>query len=124
MAHLFQGESARRLGLPGRSSLEIVSALQGPANLTLRRVEIAVPSPGEPPRNRHVHRDFAECIFVVAGEGVMWAGDERHTLRPGDAVVVPAGEPHVTRNTGSVPLELLCFFPVGDVAAGTFDIET
>jgi oxalate decarboxylase/phosphoglucose isomerase-like protein (cupin superfamily) len=32
----------------------------------------------------------------------------------GDTILVPAGELHVTRNTGSSPLRLLCFFPTAD----------
>ena len=34
---------------------------------------------------------------------------------------MPAGEKHVTRNTGEVPLMLLCFFPVPDIVPGTED---
>jgi oxalate decarboxylase/phosphoglucose isomerase-like protein (cupin superfamily) len=40
-------------------------------------------------------------------------------LKAGDTLLVPAGELHVTRNSGTEPLTLLCFFPVGDVASGT-----
>ena len=40
-------------------------------------------------------------------------------LKAGDTILIPAGERHVTRNTGAEPLKLLCFFPIGDVAAGT-----
>jgi oxalate decarboxylase/phosphoglucose isomerase-like protein (cupin superfamily) len=31
---------------------------------------------------------------------------------------MPAGEKHVTRNTGNEPLVLLCFFPSADIRAG------
>ncbi|MDB5584355.1 MAG: hypothetical protein JWR80_9531, partial [Bradyrhizobium sp.] len=37
----------------------------------------------------------------------------------GDILLVPAGEKHMTANTGSEPLVLLCFFPVADVTSGT-----
>ena len=40
-------------------------------------------------------------------------------IKPGDIVLIPPGEKHMTRNTGSVPLVLLCFFPVPDVSART-----
>jgi hypothetical protein len=36
-------------------------------------------------------------------------------------VLIPAGEKHMTRNTGSVPLVLLCFFPTPDVSAATVE---
>ena len=40
-----------------------------------------------------------------------------HELGAGDTILIPAGEPHVTRNTGSEPLVLLCFFPTARVTA-------
>jgi mannose-6-phosphate isomerase-like protein (cupin superfamily) len=39
-------------------------------------------------------------------------------------VLIPAGEMHMTRNTGEVPLVLLCFFPVPDVGAGTTEFAS
>jgi oxalate decarboxylase/phosphoglucose isomerase-like protein (cupin superfamily) len=33
----------------------------------------------------------------------------------GDTLLIPAGEAHVTRNTGAEPLVLLCFFPTAQV---------
>jgi quercetin dioxygenase-like cupin family protein len=40
-------------------------------------------------------------------------------LKTGDAIVIPSGEKHATRNIGTAPLVLLCFFPVGDIRQGT-----
>ena len=37
----------------------------------------------------------------------------------GDTILIPSGEKHATRNTGSEPLVLLCFFPVADIAQRT-----
>jgi mannose-6-phosphate isomerase-like protein (cupin superfamily) len=56
---------------------------------------------------------------VISGEGTSYAGDEAVPVKSGDTIHVPAGEPHVTRNTGSEPLVLLCFFPVSDIAKRT-----
>jgi oxalate decarboxylase/phosphoglucose isomerase-like protein (cupin superfamily) len=36
-------------------------------------------------------------------------------LKAGDTILIPAGEAHVTRNAGSEPLVLLCFFPTARV---------
>ena len=58
-------------------------------------------------------------IFVLSGEGITYADGGEHPLKKGDTILLPAGEPHVTRNTGTEPLMLLCFFPVADVAEGT-----
>jgi quercetin dioxygenase-like cupin family protein len=98
--------------------MEIVSERTGAERVTLRLVEIAAPRPGEARRGPHMH-DFEECIHVLAGEGEMESDGGTHRVAAGDTILVPAGERHVTRNTGSGPLRLLCFFPAGDVAAGT-----
>lgn len=115
MARVLTQEQARNLGLPGRKSLEIVSGEKGSRAVTLRLVEIAVPRPGDKPRGRHFHGDTEECIYVLAGEGRTESDSGEHGLKPGDAILIPAGEAHVTRNTGSEPLVLLCFFPVARV---------
>jgi uncharacterized cupin superfamily protein len=119
MARVFTQSGAKSLGLPGRTALEIVSGEGGASGITLRKVEIPVPSPGDSPRNRHVHNNFEECIYVLAGEGKTEADSGNYALKAGDAIVIPSGEKHATRNTGSEPLVLLCFFPTGDIKQGT-----
>lgn len=119
MAKLYKKSEAKQLGLPGRKALEIVSGARGSRNVTLRLVEIPVAQPGEAPRAAHHHNDFEECIFVLAGEGRTFADSGEYELKPGDTLLMPAGEKHVTRNTGKEPLLLLCFFPVGDITGGT-----
>ena len=119
MARLIAPEAARRLGLPGRASYEIVSGATGSKAVTLRRVEIPVPAPNAPGRGRHRHGDFEECIYVLSGKGTTYAGEAEIAVKAGDTIHIPAGEPHITRNTGDEPLVLLCFFPVADVSRGT-----
>lgn len=121
MARVIARGEAQNLGLPGRNSLEIVSRAVGARQTTLRLVEIAVPHPDEPPRGPHLHQDFEECIYVLAGAGTTHADSGEYPLRQGDTIVIPPGERHVTRNTGQTPLVLLCFFPTDDVARGTRD---
>ncbi len=122
MARLIKQAQAKRLGLPGRTSLEPVSGEIG-SRVTMRIAEIPVPKPGER-RGPHLHRDFEECIYVLTGEGTMHAESGEIPIRPGDIVLVPAGEKHMTRNTGNVPLVLVCFFPVPDVTAGTVEFPS
>jgi mannose-6-phosphate isomerase-like protein (cupin superfamily) len=122
MAKVYRQQDAKRLGLAGRVSLEIVSGEQGARNVSLRFVEIPVPQPGEALRNPHVHHTFEECIHVLSGKGTTHTTSGQHPLAAGDTILIPAGEPHVTRNTGDTPLHLLCFFPAPDVAAGTQDL--
>ena len=62
----------------------------------------------------HRHTGFEECMYVLAGQG---SSETEHGATPvmaGDAILVPPGELHVTRNTGTTPLQLLCFFPTAD----------
>jgi uncharacterized cupin superfamily protein len=119
MARLYKQGDAKQMGLPGRKALEIVSKERGARGVTLRLVEIPVVQPGDAPRAAHSHSDFEECIYTLSGQGTTLAESGEYQLRAGDTLLLPAGEKHVTRNTGTEPLLLLCFFPVADIAAAT-----
>ena len=121
MARLFSQSGAKQLGLPGRKALEIVSGERGAKCITLRLAEIPVAQPGESPRAPHHHSDFEECIYVLSGQGTTFAESGEYPLKPGDTLLIPPGEKHVTRNTGSEPLFLLCFFPVADITSATHE---
>ena len=41
----------------------------------------------------HVH-DVEQVLYVTAGEGLIATEAEEITIRPGDFVVIPAGEKH------------------------------
>jgi mannose-6-phosphate isomerase-like protein (cupin superfamily) len=124
MARVVRLDQVKRLSLPGRTSFEIVSGETGASNASLRLVEIPVPRAGEEPRGPHVHHGFEECMFVLLGEGCTLTPSGSHRVRQGDTILIPPDEPHVTRNTGSTPLLLLCFFPTPDVAKSTEDLST
>ena len=112
MARVVRPGEAKSLGLPGRTSSEIVSGAHGGSlSCTLRLVEIPVADPGEPQRGRHCQDSHEECMYVLAGQGLTSAGVAQYALQAGDTILVPPGEMHVTRNTGDVPLVMLCFFP-------------
>ena len=119
MARVFTQAEAKQLGLPGRKALEIVSGEKGALGVTLRLAEIPVPQPGESLRGPHQHSDHEECIYVLSGKGTTFADSGEYALKPGDTLLIPPGEKHVTRNTGNEPLLLLCFFPVADITKGT-----
>jgi mannose-6-phosphate isomerase-like protein (cupin superfamily) len=118
MARKLTQAEGKRLGLPGRASLELVSGEIGSA-LTFRIVEIPVPEPGETLRGPHLHHGYEECIYVLKGEGRTLSESGELPVKAGDVVLVPPEERHVTRNTGSEPLVLLCFFPTPDIAPTT-----
>ncbi len=47
------------------------------------------------------HVDDVEEIYIVfKGGGMMKVGDEIKKVKEGDAIWIPAGEPHSLRNTG------------------------
>jgi mannose-6-phosphate isomerase-like protein (cupin superfamily) len=123
MARLLKQADAKLLNLPGRLSREAVCGGIG-SRMTFRVVEIAVPRPGEKSRGPHLHRDFEECIYVLSGQGTMHAESGQYPAGPGNILLVPPGEKHMTVNTGREPLVLLCFFPVPDVAAGTTEFAS
>src|SRR5436309_3296091 len=58
----------------------------------------------------HRHR-IEEVILYLAGEAEVRVGDETYAVRGGDIVVIPVGEPHGTRNTGSDVVEMRAIFP-------------
>jgi mannose-6-phosphate isomerase-like protein (cupin superfamily) len=99
------------LSLPGRTATELVSAAEGGYDVTVRRVVIP-PDGVSGTRGPHIHPDCAEVILVLAGSGEFTAGDQAWPAGPGDVMVVSAGQPHRTRNTGGEDLVLYCFFPV------------
>lgn len=114
MVKIIHPGDARDLNLPGRKSLEIISQDVGSAGVTLRLVEIPVAAPGETPRKPHRHTNFEECMYVLSGHGMTSTSDGKAEVSAGDTILVPAGELHVTRNTGSEPLRMLCFFPTAN----------
>jgi mannose-6-phosphate isomerase-like protein (cupin superfamily) len=123
MARLIKQSQAKRLGLPGRSSLEPVSGEIG-SRVTFRIAEIPVAQPGDKPRGPHLHRGFEECIYVLKGTGVTVAESGEIPLSAGDIVLIPPNEKHMTRNTGTEPLVLLCFFAEPDVTKGTTEFKS
>jgi mannose-6-phosphate isomerase-like protein (cupin superfamily) len=116
MARAVKPGETKPLRLPGRISKEIVSGEHGGSmSCTLRLVEIPVPRAGELERGRHCHDGHEECIYVLSGRGTTSSGESSHPLDAGDTILIPPGEMHVTRNTGTETLVLLCFFPVAAI---------
>jgi mannose-6-phosphate isomerase-like protein (cupin superfamily) len=118
MARLLKQSEAKRLGLPGRTSLEPVSGEIG-SRVTFRIAEIPPPKPDDKPRGPHLHRGYEECIYVLRGAGVNRSESGDIPIKSGDIVLIPPHEKHMTVNTGTEPLVLLCFFPVSDVSGST-----
>ncbi len=61
----------------------------------------------------HYH-DCEEIILCTDGEGILFIGEDPHTIVSGTALVVPVGVPHCLYNTGIGRLHLLAFLPTAD----------
>ena len=55
---------------------------------------------------RHYHARSEEIYFLLEGEGEMEVDGDRRRVRPGDAVLIPAGAWHQIR--AETPLRFLC----------------
>jgi quercetin dioxygenase-like cupin family protein len=88
-------------------------------------IDMYVPDGGGPPPHRH---DFEEMFTVLDGEIEFTFRGERHTVRAGSTINVPANAPHHFRNVSGAPARMLCmcipagqdeyFTRIGDVVAG------
>ena len=57
---------------------------------------------------RHYHRVAEEIYFVLKGSGRMEVDGESRMVRPGDAILIPAGSWHTLENNGTSELRILC----------------
>lgn len=58
---------------------------------------------------RHYHSVAQEIYFVLKGQGKLEIDSEITYVRPGDAVLIPAGAFHQLENNGTSELRFLCF---------------
>ena len=67
--------------------------------------------PGRAPDHFH---QYEEVLFILRGEGRMWAGDTHTPIAAGSCVYLPKGQVHCVENTGADELRLLgVFYPAG-----------
>ena len=63
------------------------------------------------------NQEQEEIYFILDGEGEMCLGEERESVKGGQAVYIPSGVYHQLTNTGTTPLHMVyCYGPAGDVA--------
>ena len=58
----------------------------------------------------HHHSDneaLEEFYYFLEGTGTMWVGNEKFSVTPGDAVLIPQNIDHGFENTGNKKLKLL-----------------
>jgi oxalate decarboxylase/phosphoglucose isomerase-like protein (cupin superfamily) len=109
--------------LPGRRSADPVPGGLGDG-YAVRVVRVP-----DGPRTPHLHPHSDEVTYVVSGTGTAYegapdGGDLAPTrVGPGDTIVVPRGAPHATVADAGGELELLCFFPRGDLADNLVELD-
>jgi mannose-6-phosphate isomerase-like protein (cupin superfamily) len=70
--------------------------------------------PGRAPDHFH---EYEEVLFILRGEGRMWAGETNTAIGPGSCIYLPKRQVHCVENTGSGELRLLgVFYPAGSPA--------
>jgi quercetin dioxygenase-like cupin family protein len=63
------------------------------------------------------NQEQEEIYFLIEGTCEMCLGEERQTLKTGQAVYIPHGVFHQLTNTGDTPARMIyCYGPAGDVA--------
>lgn len=65
---------------------------------------ISQPQSGAP---LHIHPRMDEVLYVLDGEFLVQADDQKFTVRAGDFVHFPRGIPHAYKNAGTQPGKLL-----------------
>jgi mannose-6-phosphate isomerase-like protein (cupin superfamily) len=70
--------------------------------------------PGRAPDHFH---EYEEVLFILRGEGRMWAGEMNTPIGPGSCIYLPRRQVHCVENTGAGELRLLgVFYPAGSPA--------
>lgn len=105
----YQQVPAQPVDMPGAVGC-VVRCLIGPddgaPSFTMRLFEVA--PGGNTPHHAH---GYEHEVFVLEGAGTVREDNVEHPLRPGTVVYVPPGQTHQFRNTGEVPLKMLCLIP-------------
>jgi quercetin dioxygenase-like cupin family protein len=107
---VIQSSELEFAALPGRLSADPLRAVESP-DVSVRRVTIEP----TPTRNLHRHPHSPEVVYVVAGSGTSFRDGTATPVGPGDIVWIPTGTAHATVPSAGSTLELVCFFPHGDL---------
>ena len=95
-------------GAAGVKIRRLIAKDDGAPNFAMREFELE--PGGHTPFHAH---DWEHEVYVLAGRGVVVSEAGEKELRLGTAVLVPPGEMHNFKNTGSEPFRFLCVVPHG-----------
>jgi quercetin dioxygenase-like cupin family protein len=62
----------------------------------------------------HYHARHTETFYLVSGEAEWTVNGEKHAMKAGDAVYIPANAPHSTRTLGDKPAHFILIYSAGD----------
>ena len=75
--------------------------------------------PGRAPDHFH---HYEEVLFILRGEGRMWAGETGTPIAPGSCIYLPKGQVHCVENTGKDQLRLLGVFYAAGSPSVRYDV--
>ena len=55
----------------------------------------------------HQHRKMEEVYYILSGNGLLYIGEEKFKVLPGDTITIPKNTYHHLENVAFRPLELL-----------------
>lgn len=113
----------RYISLVGNTYAMLITG--GQTNGQYCLIEMRVPDGGGPPPHRH---EFEEMFTILEGEIEFTFRGDRHTVRAGSTINIPANAPHNFRNVSGAPARMLCmctpagqdeyFMQIGDIVSG------
>jgi quercetin dioxygenase-like cupin family protein len=84
---------------------QLVDSVRGAGDATV--IEAVFESGGHFPPHTHEHD---QTLIVLDGEGILFIGEEPHTIIPETVIRIPAGTPHCIYNTSLIRLRVLSIF--------------
>ncbi|MDC7245536.1 MAG: cupin domain-containing protein [Sphaerochaetaceae bacterium] len=58
----------------------------------------------------HSHPEGEELIYIIEGEGKVYVDGIIKKMQAGTAVLFEKGSIHMVRNSGKIPMKVICFF--------------
>ncbi len=92
----------------GVAARVLIGKADGAENFCMRAFEIA--PGGHTPKHAHA---WEHEMFVHAGQGEVYGNGRWQKLQAGNVVFIPGHEEHQMKNTGKVPLLVVCLVPAG-----------
>jgi quercetin dioxygenase-like cupin family protein len=65
----------------------------------------------------HYHAKHFETFYLLSGEAEWTVDSEKHKMKAGDAVYIPANAPHSARTLGTKPAHFILVYSAGDYEA-------